>query len=289
MSEVKTLRWTAQHVQRFWDYWALREDAQDTYFAKHWGPAVVAFLEQARRLQGAEVLDFGAGPGYLVEHLLARKASVSAVDYSLASIAALNDRHRTTPGWQGAKQFDEHRLPWPAETFDVVCCLETVEHVLDEHTDSIFQELHRVLKVGGLAVLTTPNDENLREADVYCPNCDSEFHRWQHVRAWTAEGLSARLTKHGYGVPFCAGINLQRFDPAAKKGWRHVCFADLERSVKIMTRTILDAVAPRPFPQSRTFQARRGSRNCPHLVAVAQKQASTITPTLQTRRHDEAA
>ena len=283
MSQVKALSWTPQHVQRFWDYWALREDAQDTYFAKQCGLAVTAFVEQARRLQGAQVLDFGAGPGYLVEHLLARQASVSAVDYSQASVSALNERYAADPGWQGARQFNDNRLPWPDQTFDVVCCLETIEHVLDEHTDSIFQDLNRVLKDGGIAVLTTPNDENLREADVFCPSCSCEFHRWQHVRKWTAEGLSARLVSHGYIVPFCAGINLQRFDPGSRKGWRHLCFADLERSVKLMTRTALDAIAPRPFPHGRSFQVRRGSRNCPHLVAVAQKRAASV------QQHSEAA
>ena len=45
-------------------------------------------------------------------------------------------------------------LPYPADNFDVVTCIETLEHLYP--TDHIVAEIHRVLKPGGLAVIDVP-------------------------------------------------------------------------------------------------------------------------------------
>ncbi len=51
-------------------------------------------------------------------------------------------------------------LPYPAESFDVVLLVEVIEH-LENHRAAI-GELARVLKPGGLLVLTTPNIMRLK-------------------------------------------------------------------------------------------------------------------------------
>ena len=45
-------------------------------------------------------------------------------------------------------------LPFADETFDVVLCLETLEHVF--HPDEVGREVMRVLKPGGECMITTP-------------------------------------------------------------------------------------------------------------------------------------
>lgn len=46
-------------------------------------------------------------------------------------------------------------LPFKEETFDIVMCIEIIEHITE---DKLFiKELHRVLKKGGYLYLTTPN------------------------------------------------------------------------------------------------------------------------------------
>ena len=56
-----------------------------------------------------------------------------------------------------AKPCDLNRdeLPWPENTFDCVVCCEVIEHIVD--TDRLLSELKRVLKPGGVLVLSTPN------------------------------------------------------------------------------------------------------------------------------------
>jgi len=50
---------------------------------------------------------------------------------------------------------DSAHLPFKEGTFDVAICREVIEHVPD--TDDTFQEIKRVLKLGGYLLITTPN------------------------------------------------------------------------------------------------------------------------------------
>lgn len=54
---------------------------------------------------------------------------------------------------------DAAHLPLAQESFDTIICIEVLEHIVDD--DLAVREMHRVLKRGGKALLTTPNGECL--------------------------------------------------------------------------------------------------------------------------------
>ena len=64
---------------------------------------------------------------------------------------------KALPLLKEAKACDLNRdpLPWDDATFDCVVCCEVIEHIVD--TDRLLAELRRVLKPGGVLVLSTPN------------------------------------------------------------------------------------------------------------------------------------
>ena len=271
MEAPKKLNWTDEQIARFWDYQSITETSQQTYFAFQVGEAVARIAEMAvDSFEGKKVLDFGSGPGHLIPHLLKQGAEVYATDYSPNSIDEVTKRFVSHTNWGAAERFDGHRLPWEDNTFDFVFCLETIEHLHDDVCARIFAELHRVLRPSGYAMYTTPHEEKLSDHNVYCPNCNCEFHRMQHLRSWAVDSLTTELERHEYEVEYCRGVDLHDFQPPRK--WRG---SKLRRYVKTWATSWLDRVFPRAFPNQRALNQAVRPRRQRNLVAIASKKAAS--------------
>lgn len=104
---------------------------------------------------GKRVLDVGCGAGIGTRMLLrAGAASVDGVDKREEALAIARGRE---PGRAAAyRQCDLNEgLPYESGAFDVVICLEVLEHV--EQQRLLAAEVHRVLADGGLAVFSVPH------------------------------------------------------------------------------------------------------------------------------------
>lgn len=91
-----------------------------------------------------KLLDCGAGFGIY-------RATVEAKGYEYSAI----DIEERAPF--PIIKADAKNLPFKNETFDVVLCVDTAEHIDDDFT--AIQEMHRVLKEDGILILHTPNEE----------------------------------------------------------------------------------------------------------------------------------
>jgi 2-polyprenyl-3-methyl-5-hydroxy-6-metoxy-1,4-benzoquinol methylase len=100
-------------------------------------------------------------------------------------------------------------IPWPLddESFDVVHIGAVIEHVYDFH--ALFSEAYRVLRPGGVVIISTPNLAHYRhrielllgKAPIwYSP----QF--FQHIRMWTFRDLAAVLEEHGFTVIHQVGM-----------------------------------------------------------------------------------
>lgn len=107
-----------------------------------------------RDLRG-KVLDYGAGVGQLARRLfsLQRFERIAAAD--ILPIPA---------DLAGKVEWIEQDLNMPMadhdETFDVVIAAEVIEHL--ENPRAMMRDLYRVLRPGGTAILSTPNNESWR-------------------------------------------------------------------------------------------------------------------------------
>lgn len=269
MNSDSRITWNPDNVARFWDYIAAQPALQAEYFARRYGEEIANFLSLVRPLSGLQVLDYGAGPGYLVPHLLCRGAMVAALDHSPDSVAKLNAKLAGRDGWQGAYVAGDAGIPWAESYFDLICCVETIEHVIAECLPTLLEEVRRLLKVGGVALFTTPNEENLEASQVRCPNCGVEFHRWQHIRSWSAGTLRNTLTEHGFNVFFCHGVNLRAFQTPTRVSWKDLSPRKVARALKLASARMADWLFPRPFPFSRRLNRLVRTHSQPHLIAVA--------------------
>lgn len=153
-----------------------------------------------------------------------RKA-VRASSYTAYDFAPHRYRHLS-----GVKQADLSSLPITDQSVDLLVCNHVLEHVPD--LSLALAEIHRVLKVGGTAILQVPLAMNLTES-IELPLESTPDQRIEtvgqddHLRLLTPDDYQAKLTAAGFAVE-----RYRAFDdnPDAANDWQldpfetlHIC------------------------------------------------------------------
>jgi SAM-dependent methyltransferase len=111
------------------------------------------------------VLDVGCGRAWVAASLCPKGISVCSMDISPKNVEKALSRY-PFPNHTG-KVGDAFRLPFDDESFDCVIASEVIEHV--PNPEAFVHSLFRVVKKGGVLILSTPYKEKLRyELCIHC-------------------------------------------------------------------------------------------------------------------------
>lgn len=105
--------------------------------------------------RGLRVLDVGCGGGLLSEAFATLGCDVTGVDRSLPTLAAARSHAERSGLAIRYLEGSAETLPFDAQTFDIVCCCDVLEHVDDP--DVVVREISRLLKPGGAFLFDTIN------------------------------------------------------------------------------------------------------------------------------------
>jgi len=123
----------------------------------------------------AKVLDVACGVGKLLKLIQEEKnTAVYGLDISSVAIQKLKNQ-----GISGVVA-DCQNIPFKENTFDVVIATEILEHL--SNPVRTLEEIHRVLKIDGLLIVSVPN------------SVKGPSHTLEHLRAYNKASLEQQLT-----------------------------------------------------------------------------------------------
>ena len=124
----------------------------------HINPLRLAWIEElANGLAGKQVLDVGCGGGILADAMARRDANVLGIDLAEKSlkVAQLHALEAQTPRIAYRNVAVEQLADELPQHFDVVTCMEMIEHVPDP--SSIVKACSKLVKPGGMVFFSTIN------------------------------------------------------------------------------------------------------------------------------------
>jgi SAM-dependent methyltransferase len=146
----------------------------------------------------AEVLDAGCGSGRTLEQLRPL-GSVSGIELNPEAASLARDR-----GDFDVRIGRLEELPWDAATFDLITCLDVIEHTPDDRRT--LGELRRVSKPGAWLLVTVPAYQALWSQH------DEANH---HFRRYSRRMMRAAATEAGWNVERLTSFNSLLLAPAA--------------------------------------------------------------------------
>lgn len=165
-----------------------------------------------------DLLEIGCGEGRGVDLLAPLASSYVALDKIETVIQSLSNKYKENSNYK----FIATNIPpfkdLTSNSFDTIVSFQVIEHIKDDK--SFLQEIYRVLKPGGKALLTTPNIKKTLSRNPW------------HEREYTAQQLTD-LAKTIFPIVEMNGIT------GNKKVWDY--YEENKRSVnKIMKWDVLD-------------------------------------------------
>jgi SAM-dependent methyltransferase len=183
-------------------------------------------LELVRPLlkQGIKVADIGAGEGFfsqlLGQHI---QSQLGLAPSAIVSSCDIFPQYFRYPDIECLAITPDGRLPYPDASIDIACSLEVIEHVEDQF--AFARELYRILKPGGIAILSTPNILNVNSrwrnlhsgfAVLFDPlllSSADPVHTSGHINPVSYYYLSYQLTRAGFTS---TTVEYDRFKTSAK-------------------------------------------------------------------------
>jgi len=197
---METSPQTAEYARKA-SYEDYRIDLDKAYYQR--------ILSEVRRHapgQGVRrVLDIGCFDGTLVSQLVP--------DWDAYGVEGHKDaaRRANEKGVRTENRDIDKELPFESVFFDCVIAAEIIEHVYD--TDRFLSEIRRVLKPGGLLVLSTPNIACLTNRVKLLFGKYPRYAEYRaggagHIRVYTSFAIRDQIRENGFTVLKFAGCNL---------------------------------------------------------------------------------
>jgi len=160
------------------------------------------------------VLDLASGNSIVGNYLKKEySCQVTALDFSKKAIKAAKEK-----GIRGMIGSVEEKLPFKSNSFDMVFWGDNIEHIWAP--DETLKEIHRILKLKGRVIISTPNQGYWRYrlymffngAIPKTEGAPNKPWRFTHIRFFNRKILKKLLAQEGFKERKFLGVSRRRID-----------------------------------------------------------------------------
>jgi SAM-dependent methyltransferase len=208
-------------------------------------PGRTRYWTAMKMVSGKDVLDIGCNAGIFAGLLAEQGHRVVGVELDPGLIEICRRRFPDNPQLE-FRVISQERLDFEDDSFDCVVILEVLEHVREVW--NLLKEIRRVLRPGGVLVISVPNAANfrvtLRSALVNIPRRFTDMDNWpdyvtdqrDHVHMWDIFTLYRMLS--------LLGFRYSAHDFHESKLWIHKIIRILPPLRRLSSSFFLKVVAP---------------------------------------------
>jgi len=161
---------------------------------------------------GCRCLDIGCGDGIFSSLIKANYQYIYGIDCSNTSAIQAKSNGISVI----LADIDEGFMPFTEDTFDLISCLDVIEHVFDPV--KLLNEIHRVLLTHGTLIITTPNirfidfiKDLILNGQFPRTSHDKEGFDGGHIRYFTFKDLRDLLIKTGFYIEIERGYDNKNY------------------------------------------------------------------------------
>lgn len=166
----------------------------------------VKFEEVAKRIPPhARVLDMGCGPGSFLSILGHMYPKVTAVGVDIAGPQIDFAHSRVSSLFADERiKFDRieensGKISYPDASFDVITCIEVIEHIHPYFVSKLLSEARRLLKPDGKLIITTPNYRSFWPfIEMILERISKVKYHDQHINKFTPNSFIKTLESSGF-------------------------------------------------------------------------------------------
>lgn len=149
------------------------------------------------------LVDIGCHSGLFTKEIIkfVKPREIYGIDISMQSIKKAQKRIKN-----GIFQVaDAHSLPFKNNFFDIIFCLEVLEHVDDPK--KVVREIYRVLKTDGYVIMLIPTDNLLFKITWFLWNLRYPIWKHVHVQSFQNDSLEKIVKKERFKIVLIKTFN----------------------------------------------------------------------------------
>lgn len=169
-------------------------------------------LKEHVRVNGDDkpvILDIGCGTGMMMEDL-EKMGHATGLDFSMVALEYCRNR-----GLKNLGRADVRHIPVRDNSVDVITALDLIEHIEDDH--GLMDEFYRVLKPGGIAIMSVPAHKKLWSGHDVALHHFRRYEKPEFLALIEGAGLKSRKYSYGMATAYVPAVVIRKVKSLFRK------------------------------------------------------------------------